>query len=571
MFSVTAVGGLPLRYQWRKDGGNISGATNESFSIAMVSELDEGDYAVVVANGFGSVTSRVARLTVFEPIPDLFNTGVDNLREALPDGSIDPHYILLVNPDGGSPNAIVQDSTAFPIVAGPWLADTKISKWIGPQLNTSASAVGRYVYRTTVDLTGRDPTTVVIVGRWATDNPGVDILVNGISTGNPQSPGFTAYTAFTIYGSSTTFIAGPNTIDFVVDNVQAPGYTGLRVEIDTSNVKIPPGTAPRITRQPRPRSIKLAIGDSVTIDAKAAGSAPLHYQWKRDGVDLPGQTQPTLTLNNVTTADSGDYTVCVTNAAGTAVSEKAVVCVCFEVVPGIFGTGVDDNNALLASGTVDPHYTLTASADGSYPGPNAFVVIEEWPISPAGPWLANGPRSKWIAPRAEQNQLANPAFGNAPGNYTFRTSFDLFDVDLTRFALQGQWAVDNSGTDILLNGTSTGVTSPGFTEYRPFFFTNGLAAGINTVDFLINNAGGSVSPAGLRVDLRGVLTIQPRLSIRRQGAQVIVSWTPKCPTQQLQCATELRSSGTQWQTIVGATSPYTINADQPAKFFRIVQ
>jgi hypothetical protein len=570
MLSVTAIGGLPLSYQWRKDGNNIGGATNTSFSIAMVSELDEAGYSVVAANAFGSVTSRVAQLTVFEPIPDLFNTGVDSNAEALPDNSVDPHYILFVNPDGGSPNAIVQDSTVFPIGGGPWLANSAISKWIGPQLNTAGSAAGRYIYRTLIDLTGRDPSTVVILGRWATDNPGVDILVNGISTGNPPSPVFTGYTSFAIASSNATFIAGPNTIDFVVDN-SAVGYTGLRVEIDKSNVKIPPGTAPRITRQPRPRSLKVAVGDTVVINAKAAGSAPLSYQWKRDGVDVPGQTQPTLNLTNVSTVDSGDYTVCVTNAAGSVASERAVVCVCFEVVPGIFGTGIDNNNALLASGAVDPHYTLTVSADGSYPGPSAFVVNEEWPIAPAGPWLSNGPASKWIAPRAEQNQVSNPSFGNQPGNYTFQTSFELFDVDLSRFALQGQWAVDNSGSDIMLNGSSTGITSPGFTDFRAFFFTNGLMIGVNTMDFIINNAGTAVSPAGLRVDLRGVLTIQPRLSIARQGARVIISWTPKCPGQQLQCATELLSAGTQWQTIVGATSPHSIDTDQPMKFFRVLQ
>ena len=41
-------------------------------------------------------------------------------------------------------------------------------------------------------------------------------------------------------------MAGVNTIDFVVENVAAIGYTGLRAEILRSNVRIPPGVPPEI-------------------------------------------------------------------------------------------------------------------------------------------------------------------------------------------------------------------------------------------------------------------------------------------------------------------------------------
>lgn len=67
-FTVVAEGEPPLSYQWRKDGGNISGATSATYSIAAAQESDEGSYDVVVSNGFGSVTSDPATLTV-EPAP----------------------------------------------------------------------------------------------------------------------------------------------------------------------------------------------------------------------------------------------------------------------------------------------------------------------------------------------------------------------------------------------------------------------------------------------------------------------------------------------------------------------
>jgi hypothetical protein len=363
-------------------------------------------------------------------------------------------------------------------------------------------------------------------------------------------------------------VAGTNNIDFVVNNVSA-GYTGLRIQINRSNVKIPPGTPPVITRQPTPRSFKVAVGDSISVVSVASGSAPLFYQWRHDGVALPGHTNSTLILSNLTTANSGEYTVTISNAAGAVTSVAASVCVCFTVVPGIFGTGVDANNLPLAAGTVDTHYRLTVSADGAYPGPDSYVIFDEWPIAPAGPWIANGPRSKWIAPRAEQNQQVNPAFGNAPGNYTFQTEFDLFDVDLSVFHLQGAWATDNGGVDIILNGTPTGITSPGFTGFTAFNITNGLMTGLNQLDFQINNAGTAVSPAGLRVDLRGLLTIQPRLTIQRQQSQWVISWTPTCPGQQLQATSSLSGPTIDWQIVAGATSPFTISTDQPMRFFRV--
>jgi hypothetical protein len=567
--SVSAIGGLPLSYQWRRDGSAITGATNSAFNIASALEAHEGDYTVVITNAYGAVTSAVARVTVFEPIVGLFNTGVDNSGAVLPDTTIDPHYTLIVNPDSASTDAIVQ--TGIP---GAWLANSATSKWIGPQANTSAGAVGQYTYRTIIDLTGRDPSTAIIFGRWATDNLGVDIHVNGVPTTNVNTAQFASFTRFALSSTNATFVAGTNTIDFIVENAAPAGFTGLRVEIDQSNVKIPAGTPPAITRHPTPVYQEIAVGDGISFGGEASGSAPLSYQWRRNGVAIPGQTNSTLTLTNLSAGDSGDYTLAVTNPAGTAISDPATVCVCFTVVPGIFGTGVGENGALVTNGAVDLHYTLTQSADPEYPGPESYAIIDAWPIAPAGPWPANGPRSRWIGPRAEQDQTANPAFGNQPGNYTFQTTFDLTGVDMSRFHLQGRWAVDNTGMDILVNGVSSGITSPGFGGFTEFAITNGLNADFNTLDFVMNNAGAAVNPAGLRVDLRGLLSIAaaaPRLTITRQGNQVVISWTPTAEGQQLQAAPSLNGPTINWQTIAGATSPHTLNADTQMRFFRIVQ
>jgi len=160
-------------------------------------------------------------------------------------------------------------------------------------------------------------------------------------------------------------------------------------------------------------------------------------------------------------------------------------------IPGLFNTGVGNSNALLADGAVDPHYTLVSSSDSSFPGPAAFVATAH----PA--WIANGPNSKWIAPRSD-----TASTGNATGEYTYRTTFDLTGLDPGTAEITGEWTTDNNGLDILIDGTSTGQTTPfaGFGAFHVFNITSGFVSSINTLDFRLFNGGG---PTGLRVELSG--------------------------------------------------------------------
>jgi alpha-tubulin suppressor-like RCC1 family protein len=63
-FEVTAGGVEPLGYQWVFQGLPILGATQTNLLLANVSGLQAGDYAVVVTNSYGSVTSATANLGV---------------------------------------------------------------------------------------------------------------------------------------------------------------------------------------------------------------------------------------------------------------------------------------------------------------------------------------------------------------------------------------------------------------------------------------------------------------------------------------------------------------------------
>ncbi len=63
-FSVTALGAAPLNYQWQFNGAAITDATNSSYARGNVGLSDGGNYAVVITNAYGAITSAPALLTV---------------------------------------------------------------------------------------------------------------------------------------------------------------------------------------------------------------------------------------------------------------------------------------------------------------------------------------------------------------------------------------------------------------------------------------------------------------------------------------------------------------------------
>lgn len=64
MFTVTATGTGPLKYQWQKNSSDIQYANSSSYSIASLKTSDAGNYCCVVSNDYGTATSNSAALTV---------------------------------------------------------------------------------------------------------------------------------------------------------------------------------------------------------------------------------------------------------------------------------------------------------------------------------------------------------------------------------------------------------------------------------------------------------------------------------------------------------------------------
>lgn len=73
----------------------------------------------------------------------------------------------------------------------------------------------------------------------------------------------------------------------------------------------------------QPQSQQVAAGHSVTLNVSALGSAPLRYQWTRNGEPIPNAVTASLTLTRTTEADSGVYAVTVSNDEGSQQSAPA--------------------------------------------------------------------------------------------------------------------------------------------------------------------------------------------------------------------------------------------------------
>ena len=84
--------------------------------------------------------------------------------------------------------------------------------------------------------------------------------------------------------------------------------------------------APAISSQP-PALLRLAAGTTPTValSVAATGTPTPAYQWRRNGVAIPGETSPSLVLTRATEAQAGAYTCVVSNSNGSVTSETSTV------------------------------------------------------------------------------------------------------------------------------------------------------------------------------------------------------------------------------------------------------
>ena len=84
-------------------------------------------------------------------------------------------------------------------------------------------------------------------------------------------------------------------------------------------------SAPVITNQPQ--SITVSEGNQASFSVTATGTPPLSYQWRKNTANISGATNSTYTIPSVIPADAGNYSVVVSNSAGSVTSNNATLTV----------------------------------------------------------------------------------------------------------------------------------------------------------------------------------------------------------------------------------------------------
>ncbi|WP_272941485.1 PQQ-dependent sugar dehydrogenase [Pedosphaera parvula] len=137
----------------------------------------------------------------------------------------------------------------------------------------------------------------------------------------------------------------------------------------TNIVGIAAGTdsAAAVTLQPviitQPVGFTLTASKSNSLSVKAFGSTPLSYQWRKNGTNLLNASNSSISFTNLQAADTGSYSVLLSNSGGTLLSASASVTV--NPVPPTIVANIT-NRSVVAGANVTFQVAATGSEPFSY-------------------------------------------------------------------------------------------------------------------------------------------------------------------------------------------------------------
>jgi hypothetical protein len=327
-FSVSASGTDPLSYQWQKNGVNIAGATGQVLTLPSVQANDTGYYRAVVSNEWGSAISERAWLTVFVP----------------PQISSQPHDTTVRQ----------GQTTRFTVVASGTAPLSYRWQKNGVTISSFSARTATYTI-TSTQLQDSGSYRAIISNAYGSDTSTSARLtclpLNPSDTAPPQIIVQPRDTAVLIGGTATFFVvvvsATSVTYRWEKDGEQIRGAQGTSYTIgsaiaqdagnyrvivtnqygrDTSNAAIlVVGTLPVITQQPSSASVE--EGGVIGFSVVAGGTAPLAYQWQKNGIDIEGAVAATYRITETALNDSGTYRVIVSNPLGSVTSNGALLTV----------------------------------------------------------------------------------------------------------------------------------------------------------------------------------------------------------------------------------------------------
>ncbi len=569
-FSVTAGGSAPLGYQWRSNGTDIAGATSSSYTTPALQLSDDGtEYTVVVSNSAGTKTSDAATVTVTPIRPSI---------TAQPSS---------VSVGEGQPAMFSVTATGSATLTYQWKRD-------GNAISGATSASYTYPAATQADDGAQFTVTVTNGGGSVTSDPAtLHINANApVITAQPSnvsvSAGQPAMFSVTASGTGLTYqwkrggtnIPGATAASYTLAST-ALTDTGASFTVAVSNVA---GTVtssaavltvvaipPSITAQPQPQSV--FDGNTATFAVVASGTAPLAFQWRRNGVNIPGANAATYTTPVVHVADSGAlYSVAVSNPSGTvAVSGDAALTVSpvppsitTQPQPQTVADGATATFTVVASGTGPLVYQwrrdgadIGGATSASYTTPVVHladsgavysVAISNaaatgavsngatLTVNPAAPTITTQPLSQTVASGSTVN-LTVVASGTAPFTYQWKKGgTDIPGATSDTYSIAPVTPADaGSYTVVVSNGTAPAATS-----------NAAILTVTHTLSLLAGKLGGAgyddgngpaatfYNPAGIATDAAGNLYLSDQFNqlIRKvspTGDVTTVAGTPGVP------------------------------------------
>jgi hypothetical protein len=366
-FTVGASGTTPFSYQWQHAGTNLPGATDATVFVTGVDATKTGAYAVTVTNVAGKITSNPATLSIYTPPANSYEASVVALgplaywRLNETSGTVafdkmggydstDAGGVTVGQPGPRPPgfpgfeannNAVLFDGTTSSSSSpGVSLLNNRtnftLCGWINPTVIGQGGFFGqndvvefRFLNGTTIELWTTRGSINFAIGSAITAGDWCFLVASGTSSNlklyiNGQPVATAASTATSGYGASASpFLLSGNTsgngdpsLNGLMDEVAVYSRTLSDAEISSIYAAGAYGTTtpPFVTQNPANQAV--AVGGSVDISAGIAGSLPLGYQWKNNGIDVPGATSATLSLTNLYFTDAGSYVLWATNSAG---------------------------------------------------------------------------------------------------------------------------------------------------------------------------------------------------------------------------------------------------------------
>ena len=361
-FTVAARGSGTLNYQWRFNGTNLAGATNSTL-VRAAGLTNAGAYSVLVSEAAGFTFSRDAVLTIeILGAPIVLAHPVDQLVSA--GGQV----TFKVSAKGLAPMAYQWFKDGAPI------ASATNATYVTPLLTVTDAGSYEVLVSNPLGAVASRPAVLTVVGV-----PEITAGLANAAIAVGESATFTVGTRGAgleyVWVCNGEFVPGATNASLTIANAgvnDTGSYTvyvgnslGLAV---TAQATLTVDRAPVIRVSPQPRAVLL--GQPAGFSVTAFGEGPLNYQWRRNGVDLPGETSATLNLPATDNRSAGDYAVRVSNTAVPAgiVSANARL----QVTGPAATLALAGNQAVLNFAAAPTAFLLEATSDL---GPNAVWTV----------------------------------------------------------------------------------------------------------------------------------------------------------------------------------------------------